>query len=537
MSNRNFETITKSINSVRNTVYSPGDIIEIDLPATDCAVINPRGTKIKFNLEMTEANVCSQPDGLAGCWSVIKNIQIFDLNTNTLLEQIDEANHLVALQKHYSKTPSIVNSWELQHGQSPNYRPSSLYYTQQGAGGLVVPNKVECVIDLQVSGLLRASAPLFPNILVGGIRIRITTEDVARCITTYPCIELAPLATNLDKNEYAQGCGGGLEATNGVAIALPVANSSFAIKTLTLAGALTTVVLDNTAVAPFIPFDMDDCQIKVGQILCLRDAATGFGYITAGVVQSVTFLGVGLGIQVVFVSTPAMPAFAPNDSVWISGASLTTNYQVSSVELLVSSAEMATEHLKDMVAKSSTAQGMNIDYKSWNIYRDNLQAGTSNPQVTLDCTERRALSLVQSPYNPNAVLGQPRPPMRTINDEGINYSYNIANRNTPSRPVPINRVSSNIQYAFDAVAGLETEKAVERCDVPPRFMCNNNEFFIIGRALSRREHSFDANANNIRLAILYSTAATANVVNKVLESQMYHIRRLNISNGAVRVTF
>ena len=60
---------------------------------------------------------------------------------------------------------------------------------------------------------------------------------------------------------------------------------------------------------------------------------------------------------------------------------------------------------------------------------------------------------------------------------------------------------------------------------------------MIGRALSRREHSFDANSNNIRLAILYSTAATANVVNKVLESQMYHIRRLNISNGSVRVTF
>ena len=50
---RNFETITKSINSVRNTIYSPGDVIEIDVPATDVAVINPRGTKLKFNVEMT----------------------------------------------------------------------------------------------------------------------------------------------------------------------------------------------------------------------------------------------------------------------------------------------------------------------------------------------------------------------------------------------------------------------------------------------------------------------------------------------------
>jgi hypothetical protein len=55
--------------------------------------------------------------------------------------------------------------------------------------------------------------------------------------------------------------------------------------------------------------------------------------------------------------------------------------------------------------------------------------------------------------------------------------------------------------------------------------------------LSRREHSFDANANNIRLSILYSTAATANVVDKVLESQVYHNRRLNISNGNLTLTF
>ena len=157
--------------------------------------------------------------------------------------------------------------------------------------------------------------------------------------------------------------------------------------------------------------------------------------------------------------------------------------------------------------------------------------------MSLDTTDRRALSLIQMPYNPNATLGQARPPMRTVNDEGVNYQYNISNRNTPSRPVLIGRVASNVALAFDAVHGLEVEKAVERCDVAPRFMCDNNGFFILGRALSRREHSFNANNNNIRLSILYSTAPTANQVNKVLESQIYHIRRLNIANGEVTVSF
>ncbi len=535
---KNFETITKSINSVRNTIYSPGDVIEIDLPATDVAVVNPRGTKLKFNVEMTGTNVCAQPDGTAGCWSLIKNIQIFDLNSNTLLEQIDEANHLVSMMKHYSKTPSIANNWELLHGQCPNFRPSSLYYTQQGAVGLVQNNKVECVIDLQVSGLFKQSAPLFPNILVGGVRFRITLEDVPRSITTYPCADPSPSATLAYPEVYAQGCGGGITTAVGAPSPAPPANSYFDIKNATLAGAITSIVIDNTAPSPAIPFDRDnDCQIKVGQRLCFHDAATQATNITSGAVTAVTNLGAGLGLQVDFVNVNVFPIMAVNDKVWIAVSSLDTSYQISNLELLVSSAEMDTADLRDMVNKSSTAMGMNIDYKSWNLYRDNLQAGVSNPQVSLDTTERRALSLVQLPYNPNATLGQARPPMRTINDEGLNYQYNIANRNTPSRPVLIGRVASNVNLAFDAVHGLEIEKAVERCDVAPRFMCDNNNYFMIGRALSRREHSFNANANNIRLSILYSTAPTANLVNKVLESNVYHIRRLNIANGEVMVSF
>jgi len=533
---KNFETITKSINSVRNTVYSAGDVIEIDLPATDVAVINPRGTKIKFNLEMTSTNACTQPDGTAGSWSIIKNLQIFDLNTNTLLEQIDECNHLVSMSKHFSKTPSIVNNWELQHGQCPNFRPSSLYYTQQGAVGLVQNNKVECVLDLQVSGLLKSKAPLFPNILVGGIRIRITLEDVARSITTYPCAELLPSATTLYPEVYAQGTGGGRVLTTAAGSPAPPPNSYFDLKTALVAGAVTVLDIDNTAVAPAIPFDRtNDCQIKVGQALCIWDTLTGLTK-RLGLVTNVTDLGGALGLRVTIVSTVVID-YAVNSKVWIAIDSLNAGYQVSNFELLVSSAEMATEDLKDMVAKSSTSGGMNVDYKSWNLYRNNLQSGVSNPQITLDCTERRALSLVQMPYNPNATLGQPRPPMRTINDEGLNYSYTIANRNTPSRPVPITRVASNVALAFDAIHGLEIEKAVERCDIAPRFVCDNNNYFCIGRALSRKEHSFNANSNNIRLSVLYSTAPTANLVSKVLESQLYHIRRLNISNGQVRVTY
>lgn len=538
-----FETVSKSINSVRNSVYKPGDVIEIDIPATDAAVISPRQTAIKFHVKMVNGNVCAQPDGLAGAWSLIKTIQIFDLNTNLLLEQISEANHLVSLMKHYSKTPSISNNWELMHGQCPNFRPNSLYYDQQAAGGAIVNNAVEVVMNLQVSGILKASAALFPNILVGGLRVRITLEQANLCLTTYPCVRTgAQLALDPALDEYPQGCGGGILAPNLAAPSpVPPANSYFEIRDVTVLGTITSIILKNTPGAGYIAVTADDCQIKVGQRLALRDATNGAAAVTevtSGLVTSVVENpGVGAGFTVTFVNVLVLPAYGVGDEVWIVGDELTADYEVSNFEFIVSSAEYPPASLRDLVSQTASEMGMNVDYKSWNIYRDNLHARTSAPQVSLNTTEHRALSLVQMPYNPTAVIGQPRPPMRTINDEGLNYQYNIANRNTPSRPVLIDRVASNTALAFNAVHGLEVEKAVDRCGIASRFMCDNNAFFVFGRALSRREHSFDANANNIRLSILYSTAATANVVDKVLESQVYHNRRLNISNGNLTLTF
>jgi len=537
-----FETVSKSINSVRNSVYKPGDVIEIDIPATDAAVISPRQTAIKFHVKMLDGNVCAQPDGLAGAWSLIKTIQIFDLNTNLLLEQISEANHLVSLMKHYSKTPSISNNWELMHGQCPNFRPNSLYYDQQAAGGAIVNNAVEVVMNLQVSGILKASAALFPNILVGGLRVRITLEQANLCLTTYPCVRTGvqlPLDAALD--QYPQGCGGGIPAPNLVAPStVPPANSYFTVHTATLAGAITSIILEDAASAVYIPLTPSDCQVKVGQRLAIRDATAGAAavtHVTSGLVTNVVDNGVGNGFTVTFVNATVFPVYGAGDEVWIVGNELTADYEVSNFEFIVSSAEYPPSSLRDLVGQTATETGMNVDYKSWNIYRDNLHARTSAPQVSLNTTEHRALSLVQMPYNPTAVIGQERPPMRTINDEGLNYQYNIANRNTPSRPVLIDRVASNTPLAFNAVHGLEVEKAIDRCSIASRFMCDNNAFFVFGRALSRREHSFDANSNNIRLSILYSTAATANVVDKVLESQVYHNRRLNIANGNLTLTF
>jgi hypothetical protein len=540
---RPFETVSKSINSVRNSVYKPGDVIEIDIPATDAAVISPRQTVIKFHVKMLDGNVCAQPDGLAGAWALIKTLQIFDLNTNLLLEQISEANHLVSLMKHYSKTPSISNNWELMHGQCPNFRPNSLYYDQSAAGGAVVNNAVEVVMNLQVSGILKASAALFPNILVGGLRIRITLEQAAQCLTTYPCVRLGDQLT-LDQSLdiYPQGCGGGIAAPNLVAPStVPPTNSYFAVHTASLAGVITSIVLKDAIVAGAIPVTTDDCQVKVGQRLAFRSTALGAAATTAVISTPVTAVvdnGAGAGFTITFAANANnIPAMAADDPVWILGDDLTATYEVSNFEFIVSSAEYSPEHLRDLVGRTATEAGMNVEYKSWNIYRDNLHARTSAPQVSLNTTERRALSLVQMPYNPTAVIGQPRPPMRTINDEGLNYQYNIANRNTPSRPVLIGRVASNTPLAFNAVHGLEVEKAIDRCSIASRFMCDNNSFFIFGRALSRMEHSFDANTNNIRLSILYSTAATANTIDKVLESQVYHNRRLNISNGNLTLSF
>jgi len=59
----------------------------------------------------------------------------------------------------------------------------------------------------------------------------------------------------------------------------------------------------------------------------------------------------------------------------------------------------------------------------------------------------------------------------------------------------------------------------------------------VGRELAKSGHSFDANTNEIRLNVEYGSAAGENVINKLVNTWLYHIRTVTITPNSVAVNF
>ena len=88
----------------------------------------------------------------------------------------------------------------------------------------------------------------------------------------------------------------------------------------------------------------------------------------------------------------------------------------------------------------SSDGGLAMDIQTFNLYRNNVDAGQTATQVLIPSTEERALSMVQTFINPNFSLTTSSylPEIDTIQ----NYQYVIKNKNVPNLKVDCSRYSN-----------------------------------------------------------------------------------------------
>jgi hypothetical protein len=518
-------TISKSIQSVRSSNYGAGDVIDFHITPEECAMLNPSETVIKFiiNMEAPEGQpantVAAQLDGLCGGYAVFDTIQIYAGNDGTtLLEQLDEVNHFMSMYMHYSQTPSLNNFWSLTCGKCPNNENLSLYYNQQNAGAAIKSTPVECVLKLPMSGIFGGDGKLFPTILTGGLRVRIQLASTEKSVMPF----LPPLGVPVRADYNPEDLQPALcyELNTPIAAAPPAVNQ-IVIRAIPQAGGVPAPNLNN-------------CPIKVGQFV-------GYGLdnnniADGGLVQSVALDANDNMIITLQGNLVNQGAAAAGNPVFVLRDSCRATWTMSRFEVLTSCAEADKGTLQKMIQKSQSEGGLAVDYPSYNLIRSNLNARVSNPQVELLTSEKRALSLLHTPVDTRYILFETA--FAPVPDQMVHYQYNIANRLTPNRVVPVDRVANGANdLQFNAIHGSELEKALDRSQIPPRYQSNNNAFFTLGRALSRANHSFDANNHNIRLNLSYSNAANANTINKLLLTQVTHIRRCIITTENVSVDY
>lgn len=530
-------TIAKSILTDRNSEYGgTGDVIELFIPPEVVPMLNPAETYLKFIVDIKNTNLCVQPDQRAGAASLISELQIFDGQNQTLLEQLEDFNSWTATYNHYNQTSGLRNMRALMEGQSrtqPGF-VTSLYYTPNLITGNTY-RPVEVCLPLHMSGIFSPGSKVFPVLLTSGLRLRFTMEA---------SIKALELVTTAGVTTVPAPAIGAATTDTYVLVPAPEDNPNslmFELAVVVAGGApITQLSVKKVAgTAGLVDCNSNTCPIRIGQQIGYVDNAGRL--VNCG--EVLTIVDSGANIDFTFAAvTPAAPnAAGLGKPVFVFGDKMinlvggTPSYKIRNVEMVCSVVEARQETVNKMIQKVNSGS-VKIDYTSFNIYRNNLNAGVNRPNVQFDTTEHRAMSLISYPMKTQDSFIESN--LQPAPDGILNYIYNIAQRLTPNRRVSVNRVGSRaVNLQWNAIHQHELKKALARGKVNPRYLCENKKMFGIGRELAKKNKSFDANNQDIRLDLEYSTAATDNTLDKLLTSWMYHIRTLVISQNSLAVVY
>lgn len=541
-------TISKSILTDRNTVYTEQDVIELVISPEEVPMLNTsQGTYLKFLLEIDSdanaTNCIAQPDPMSGGSAIIQTISIYS-NNGQLLEQLEDVNTWTAMYYHYSKTQGLENMRTLMEGVSPMVGTGlkSQYFTFDPVEGTTF-KPVECVIPMYMSGLLGQGQKLLPVVALGGLRIRIQLAKKEKALRAYTAIGYN--AGGLGTNNFV-----GLPQIRGLPVAgapvmAPGTNGATFVNAATIAAATAIPFIDvNTAgtdVAPAASYlvqalaDFANIPWSVGQKLYVTED----GGITRFLGEIAGVSSVGGRCRYTFVAPGVSVAqITAGNRVWSDANDLKCNFKMSNVELICSVVQADGKTISGLMNQVANGGGIRLDYPSYNLYRQNLQAGIPRSELLIPCTEQRAMSIVSEPMRSVDQIYEDT--LMPVGDQCGSYIWNIANRLTPNRRVSVERVAAtnaNQELKWDSIHLHETEKAVGRCDIVPRNLCENARLFCIGRELAKSGHSFDANTNEIRLNVEYRSAVGDNVINKLVDTWLYHIRTVTITPNSVAVDF
>ncbi len=530
-------TLSKSILTDRNTVYGEQDIIELFISPEEVPLLNAgQGTYLKFLLNMDEnaTNCLAQPDPMSGGMAMIQTIQIYS-GAGQLLEQLEDVNTWTAMYMHYSKTQGLSNMRTLMEGVSPVEGRSlkSQYFTHEPVSGTTF-KPVECVVPLYMSGLLGQGRKLLPVVAFGGLRVRIQlakSEVALRALTQVGYSSSGPVYNGIKQVNALPVAGASAAKTfcNATAVATATAITHIDVNTETTdaapaAGTNTIQALQ----------DFSNIAYQVGQTLY----AEGDGNVVQPLGTITTITSVANRCRYSFATFTTTAAISAGAKIWADASLLKAKCKMSHVELVCSVVQAGGEQINSLMKQVASGGGIRLDYPSYNLYRQNLQSGIPRTELLVPCTEQRACSIVAEPMRSVSRLYEDT--LRPVGDAMTSYIWNIANRLTPNRRVETDRVAGEDAFQnlkWNSIHLHETEKAIKRLNIPPRNLAENARLFCVGRELAKEGHSFDANTNEVRLNVEFGSSTTENILNKLTDIWLYHIRTAIITPNSVAVEF
>lgn len=503
--------------------------------------IDPRSTYLKYNLKMSGRGH-AKPDFRAGVHSLWRDMRTQDGTGSAELEMIQDYNVLTAQWWGYTQNESIAHKRDLFEGRSENTNiDEQLYFGAAPAWNDAAQTATHIRKNVEIqqpiySGILGGNK-VFPVVATKGLRCQMTLDNVGRSLV---------FNTNLGNFNNFVGSKHDKAAAGDAKVAI---GSEFNIVIQQPAdNAAARGVNRNASPTNNNPFD-------IGDVLYISDAADGANEEELGVITQLTkdadgdlaivyiparANGAGLasnhtaGSRVFYKSEDRINGKVVADvpAAQIAAAGEAINYEISDLEMLVLQVQPPAQYVEALQRQISSSGGLTMDFRSWMLYRFNLNTINGLTNQLIPANLQRAYSILSVPTSVADSISMTTSSLVGITDNAQNYQYVFRGNLIPDRPIDLRRFSQAVPKP-DALALVELEKALVNADYGVRNLLRTPERFLIGRAFSKYNQIFNLALGDLALRVEYQGATQE----KLYEHFVQYIRRINISPNGVMVSF
>ncbi len=503
---------------------------------------DPRSTFMKYNIKMSGRGH-PKPDWRAGVHSLWRDIRIQDGTGSAELEMIQDYNVNTAQWWNYTNNESIDNKRDMFEGRSENTDINQqLYYGPSGDWTAADVSDTFARKQLEVeqpiySGILGGER-VFPVVATKGLRCQMTLDDLRRSVVF-----------NTDLALGRGNCVGLKDQKAAAADQKAAIDSVFNIKIQRPEdGPNNRGVNRNAEPRNNNPFD-------IGDAIYVADIADGANEEQLGIITKFTkdgdndltveyiparANGAGLahthavgsavfikqlervnGGQVVNVPQAQIDQFA-----------VSISYELSNLEMLLLQVQPPDQYVSALQSQIGSSAGLTLDFRTWTLYRFNLNTVNGLTNQLIPANQKRAYSILSCPLSIESQNTLLESSLVGVADNARNYQYVFRGNLIPDRPIKLERFSQNPAHP-NALALVETEKALVNANYGVRNLLNSQNKFLIGRAFSKYNQIFDLSAGDLALRVEYEGATKE----KLYEHFVQYIRRVNIGANGVVVSF
>tara|TARA_R110000824_G_scaffold280101_1_gene468178 strand:- start:5340 stop:7229 length:1890 start_codon:yes stop_codon:yes gene_type:complete len=607
-----------SLPSENGLEYSGGQRVLFTIPASTCEYFNPINTLLECSFEYAlDGNTHPtflQLDPQLGGSVLIKSLRIYANSAEMpLLEEVQNCNILAGIRYDYDKNDNItkkralteaVGQWDPTRktefknhqamGNSTAFNPnfsqnvdlSTTEFPSADASIGADIRKVKLLLPLHQSGIFGSSV-VFPNHLVGGLRLELILEDASKCLCQLPnaqskyALNTNPYFHSIDGVADRSGGFGNTDAGGSATWYVQTINGFDSAEEMPFCVGEALSIRDQTVDTHFTWKKTSDNSAHIPVITKIENGAGAAGVVMI-TVDTAVYPDIAISAEIaanmsryVYYSTSLNSYVGETVNSKVPSAFAPT-YTLSDVQLLVERVEMPSSYTTKMTTAMKQGGTINYDFLTFTnylysqlkddrianirvpimnkrckgticvpvdgtVYANNVRvacgdgderAASAGTQVNTYFIEREGNEFTAANTGSHATHSR-RSGITGIADGMTNYQYFYDGKLNPSRKVEVAKISNRVSISQQPL--VENEKTLAVCGIPPHSFSEFQRNFFISRAVGIQQGVSDLSTTDFNLQVEYTEATNAPTKNKTWNIFIGHLRRLMIKGDSVMI--